>query len=373
MPDIMNTNRMDQFVSRYGGYWRDDILDFCYLTNPYFPSQKTMDVLFAELRRAVKFYPSSQRVAAGYLSKYLGVPADSLYVGNGGSECISIMNRLFTGPMLIPVPAFNEYENNRRATGGAVELFHLTEDSGFQLDVEEFVKATRDRRVSSALVISPNNPTGNVIKRDELAYLAENTRHLDLLLVDESFSNFASRGSAHAFSIRRHLPDYPHVAVLSSMSKDYGIPGLRLGYVASGNKELVARVRKFSPIWNINALAEIFLEHLPSLKTEFEHSRVRVIESTRKLYSDLGTVSYLQPCPTYSNFIFTRVLPPFDSTKLFRTLLSKHGIFINDTSNKPNLGRRYVRIASRDDHDNARLVACLKKLDSSSCARKRKR
>jgi threonine-phosphate decarboxylase len=358
----MKPTQIKKFSGRYGGYWRDNVLDFCYLTNPYFPSQKTLDRLFRELRRAIKFYPSAQSVIAGYLARYLSIPEWQLSVSNGGSESIAILNRLFTGPMLIPVPSFNEYENNRRNTGARVKTFDLTEARGFQLDVGAFVDATRRRGVRSALVITPNNPTGNVLSKAEVFHLMERTRHLEALVVDESFINFSYEKDTDTSSVLKHLTEFPHVVVLCSMSKDYGIPGLRLGYIASGNRDRIALIRRHCPIWNINVFAEIFLEQLPDLKDEFERSRLRVVGSTRKLYAAMKEIPFLEPRPTFSNFIFARVLPPFNSTTLFETLLTSHDIFINDTSNKPNVGRNYVRIASRDDRDNARLVAALRKL-----------
>jgi histidinol-phosphate/aromatic aminotransferase/cobyric acid decarboxylase-like protein len=354
---------VSRFVSRYGGYWRDDVLDFCYLTNPYFPSEETLDALLRELRGALRFYPSSQRVCAGYLGEALGVPAEWLYVGNGGSECIWLLNHLFPEPMLLPVPGFNEYENNRRALGAETRVFDVTDEDDFHLDVEAFVAATRDQGVSTAVVTSPNNPTGDVLREDELRFLLDETRHLALLVLDESFTDFVAPGEGKAGSALPVLGDHPHVAVLSSMSKDYGLPGLRLGYIASSSPELAPRLREAGPIWNLNALAEIFLERLPQLQAEYEPTRLRVLETTRALGRDLDTISFLRPRPVNSNFVFTEVLEPFDSTGLVRVLLADHGMFVNDCSNKANLGRRFVRIASRGEEDNARLVACLRELD----------
>jgi histidinol-phosphate/aromatic aminotransferase/cobyric acid decarboxylase-like protein len=358
----MNQAQIKKFSGRYGGYWRDDVLDFCYLTNPYFPSPKTLDALFNDLRRAIKFYPSTQSVIAGYLAGYLGIPHRQLFVSNGGSESITILNRLNPGCMLIPVPAFNEYENNRLNTGAHVRTFDCVEERGFQLDVDAFIAASRRPAIRSALVITPNNPTGNVLSKAEVFHLMEKTRHLDMLVVDESFINFSYEKDKDTSSVLRHLEEYPHVVVLCSMSKDYGIPGLRIGYLASGDPDRITRIRKHSPIWNINVFAEIFLEKLPQLKAEFERSRLKVISSTQKLCAALKTVPFLEPRPTFSNFIFAKVLPPFNSTSLYETLLTRHDIFINDTSNKPNVGKGFVRIASRNDADNGRLVAALRRL-----------
>jgi threonine-phosphate decarboxylase len=362
----MNPVRIKQFTSRYGGYWRDNILDFCYLTNPFFPSEKTLDSLFAEFRRALKFYPSSQPVVAGYLSEFLGIPAHQLYVSNGGCESIALLNRLCKGPMLIPVPSFNEYENNRRHTGGRVRTFGLREENGFALDVNEYVRETKKLAVRTALVVTPNNPTGTIISKADTYRLMEKTRHLDLLIIDESFINFSFLKEADTSSVLKHLGEFPHVAVLSSMSKDFGIPGLRLGYVASGNQQFIRRMRAYSPIWNINVFAEIFLERLAGLKADFERSRKKVIRCTQRLARDLSTISFLRPRPTFSNFIFAEVRAPFTSTSLTRELLAHHNIFINDTSNKAAMGSRFVRIASRDEQDNAFLVQHLKKLEPGS-------
>jgi len=362
----MNERDIKTFTGRYGGYWRDDILDFCYLTNPYFPPDAFIESLFSSLRRALKFYPSTQAVVAGFLADYLDVHPDTLFVGNGGSEGINILNRLFPGPMLIPVPAFNEYENNRIHHNLPTLHFDLTEENRFALDVERFIEETRRRSVSSAVVITPNNPTGNVLTRDEVFFLLENSRHLECLVVDESFVNFSYQEQNDSSSVLQHLDEFPHCCVLASMSKDYGIPGLRLGYVATGNRSTIKTIRQSSPIWNINALAEIFLEKLRFYKEDFEQSRLRVVQTTRELFEQLSCISFLSPFAPKSNFVFSRVDAPFTSQTLTRRLLVDYDLFINDTSNKPHVGERYVRIASRDEHDNKKLVAALGALAGES-------
>ena len=349
-----------EFTGRYGGYWRDEVLDFCYLANPYFPPRDFLRLLTRSFPRAVKFYPSTHKVVAGFLGRALGLDPDMLFVGNGGSECINVLNHNLTGSLLLPVPAFNEYENNRLNAGLKIRHFGLEEKSGFRVDPEKFIRAARS--ADAAVIISPNNPTGLALGKDELLSVCRGTRRLDRLVVDESFINFSYRDRKKDPTMLGSLGRFPHLAVLASMSKDYGVPGLRIGYIASGDREFIAKLRRNNPIWNINCLSEVFLENLPEFLGDFHRSRIDVIETTAELFKDLGRVPFLRPWPTSANFVFCEVRRPFSSTSLTELLLRKHGIYINDCSNKPGMDRRFVRIASRDRHDNARLVETLEKL-----------
>jgi histidinol-phosphate/aromatic aminotransferase/cobyric acid decarboxylase-like protein len=350
------------FTGRYGGYWRDDVLDFCYLANPYFPPREFLRLLTRTFPRAVKFYPSTHKVVARFLGRYLGLDPDTLFVGNGGSECINVLNRSLSGSLLLPVPAFNEYENNRLNAGLRVRHFVLEEKAGFRIDPEKFVRAARS--ADAAVIISPNNPTGLALDKDELVSVCRGTRRLDRLVVDESFINFSYRDRKADPTMLGSLGRFPHLAVLASMSKDYGVPGLRIGYIASADREFIAKLRRNNPIWNINCLSEIFLERLPEFRAEFDRSRIAVVETTRELSDGLSRIPFLRPAPTSANFVFCEVLKPFSSTSLTRLLLGKHGIYINDCSNKPGMNRRFVRIASRDRRDNAVLLKTLRHLGS---------
>lgn len=349
---------MRSVASLYGGFWSHDVRDFCYMTNPYFPPQGFLEALGLRLRELVKAYPSTNWYLSALLAEPLALTHEQLVVSNGASELIAALTERFVDHLAVPVPTFDEFINRAKTAGKLVSPYPLDED--FHLDVEGFVRHVREAGADTAVIIQPNNPTGTLVPRDELLYLLDELRHLRLVVLDESFLDFATGPEAR--SLLDELEAFPNLLVMKSLSKVCGIPGLRLGYAACANREVIGELRRRLPIWSINSLAQYFIEGLPAYAAEFRESCARVREATRELVQGLRSVPCVEPYPTHGNFVLCRLGGDLTGPELAHHLFDRFRILVNDCSRKAGLDERAVRFASRTLEENLELVGALREV-----------
>ena len=358
----MVQNDVRYVSSMYGGYWDLKIKDFCYLTNPYFPPDRFMESLSSRLVELVKAYPSTNWYISSLMAESMGLTDKELVIANGASELISVISSRFVDNLAVPIPTFDEYVNRARGQGKQVSLYQL--EGGFELDVEGFVRHVKESKANSALVITPNNPTGKVLSRSSIRYLLESLTELDLVLIDESFLDFSDCDPDP--SAMGMIHEFPNLIIIKSMSKVYGIPGLRLGYAVTGDPAKASQMRKDIPIWSINSLAQYFLSEVHKYSDEYAESCNAVKRATSLLAKGLDGVPFLDPYPTQANFVMCRVLNGFTSTELTTRLFEEFRMFINDCGRKMGLDNQYVRIASCSAEDNAELIDALQKIADSA-------
>ncbi len=342
----------------HGGYWRYDFTDFCYLYNLYFPTPRIFNELTYALPKLVSNYPSGLAFMKRLLSRWIGVPPEHLVVGNGASEIIKIMNRRLVKRMTIPVPSFNEYENT--LAPDAVHFYPLAE-TGFAIDPGRLVDEVRRSGSNAVLLINPNNPTSMYLPKAIVTGLLDKLRDLDLIVLDESFIDFVD--AEPAASLQDVYPRYPNLVILKSISKVYGVPGLRLGYVLTGNSALAEGLSRELPIWNINSMAEYFLEIFIKYQSDFEASCRRVMADREDFLKELKGVPYLEFYPPQANYVFARITDGRSSADLKNELFSRHDLLIKDCGNKSGLPeKKYIRISIRRKEDNDRLIRALREL-----------
>ena len=355
-------NHQARYVSSlYGGFWNFGIQDFSYLVNPYFPPSAFLTSLGSRLDELVRSYPSTNWYISSLVSKTLELTHEEVVIGNGASELISAITSRYVNNLAVAVPTFDEYINRAVAQGKKVSSYQMGED--FTLDVDGFLQHVRDSNANSALIINPNNPTGNLVSQDSVLHILDSLRRLDLVIVDESFIDFACEGPLP--SVMKRIHDYPNLVILKSLSKVYGIAGLRLGYAASSNREMVATLRSDVPIWSINSLAQYFLEQVGNYQQQFVDSCAEVRRATQVLYNELRAVPYLQPYPSQGNFVLCKVVYDFTAEQLTTRLFDEFKMLINNCSRKKGLDGNFVRIASRTKEENIQLVEALRSLSDT--------
>ena len=344
--------------SLFGGFWQFEVKDFSYLVNPYFPPPAFMQSVGTRLEELIRSYPSTNWYISSLASADVNLSHQELVIGNGASELISAIISRYVKNIAIPIPSFDEYINRAYIQNKEVSLYQM--DEQYQLNIEEFIHYVSNSGANSALIINPNNPTGVVIPRDDICSLLESLEALDLVIVDESFIDFVEIES-HP-SIMDRINDFPNLVIVKSLSKSYGIPGLRLGYALSSNKEIISNLRNDVPIWSINSLAQFFLEQMGSYRKEFLQSCVDVQIATKSLYRGLASIPYLHAYPSEGNFVLCKTLSGWTASDLTDRLFSEFRMLINDCSKKKGLDSSFVRIASRTLEENAELVEALKVL-----------
>lgn len=347
-----------EFISKqHGGYYRHDFIDHAYLYNLYFPPEAVFTNFKDQIHDLVLNYPVAQDALAGLVGKIIGQPAERIVVGNGAAELIKIVSGHISGKLIVPVPSFNEYAN--AAPSGQVVEFPL-EFPSFQLNVDKFAAEAMRVKADVAVVVTPNNPTSLLIPKPDLIRLAKKLEtHNCILIIDESFLDFAN--NPEQVSLEQEIENYPNVAIFKSMSKAYGICGLRLGYMLTANAEFAEAVRKGVHIWNINGFAEEFLRILPDYKEEFIESCKQVRANRDSLYEKLCAIEGMTVFKPDANYIFCR-LPDYvqSAPEITKKLFIEHNMYIKDCVGKTQPDSdRYIRIASRTEAENCKLVAAL--------------
>jgi histidinol-phosphate/aromatic aminotransferase/cobyric acid decarboxylase-like protein/GTP:adenosylcobinamide-phosphate guanylyltransferase len=354
--------KIKQISNLYGGYWRYDFLDFCFLFNLYFPPEHFYSKLSNELPQLIGNYSSIQSKISRLLSRWYyddGFNENNIIVGNGASEFIRILNRHLIKKITIPVPTFNEYEDMNKKR---INYYVLNEREGFSLDADEFIKSVNDSDSNFAVVINPNNPTSALTERQEIVKILKNLKHLDGIIVDESFIDFT--GDREGYSVQPLVNKYSNLIVLRSLSKEFGVPGLRIGYLVSSNKNIKKKIKKHLPIWNINSVAERFIELFPKYAEEYRQSIGRIIAERDSFYKKLKDIKMLKVFRPYANFIFCKILnDDINSEVLCRRLFTDYNIFIKDCSNKTSLNDKFIRIAVRTKQDNNTLIEALREIE----------
>jgi threonine-phosphate decarboxylase len=342
------------------------VVDFCYLSNKFFPTPEILELLKAQLPHVIKTYPSMQSRQVELVSKLSGVDEKYLAVGNGGSELILILGRGFGKRWLMPAPSYMEYENVFLDFGKEVLYFPLEEERDFYMDVPRLIKTAKDARADGLLIVNPNTPTGQKTNLDDLLRILDELKHMEIIIVDESFIEFTDTDRAKFPSVLPHLDKYANLVVLKSLGKDYGAPGLRCGFAASGNSQRVASLRRQLPIWNVSPLAEFYIELLGKHRAEYEQARVRCIRATQQLARDLAAIGNIKVFPTYSDFILFKLTNQLTSTFLRDELLTRHRLYVRDCKRKMGLTDKFIRVGTHTEDNNARLVSAIREIFAAS-------
>ena len=348
-------------ASRYGGYWRyPQMLDFCYLVNPYFPPQRMIDEIKASFETLMREYPSGMRVNSLLASKNFGVKQEYIVVGNGAAELIKAYMENWTGRLGNILPTFEEYPN-RLSKENLIQFIPETE--GFTYSASDIKEFFANKSIDTLLLINPDNPSGNYIPFSDLLELIGWTKERGInFIVDESFVDFAQVEGQCSLLNDGILSANPHLVVVKSISKSYGVPGLRLGVLASGNTEMIARLKKEVAIWNINSFGEFYMQIFEKYHKDYDKACAQFREEREIFFNELSQIPFLKVYPSQANYFLCKVRDTFSSHDLALELL-KHNILIKDCGTKKAFnGDSFIRLAVRDRKDNAYLVKTLRSL-----------
>jgi len=345
--------------SRYGGYWRyPQMLDFCYLVNPFFPPQRMIDEIKASFETLMREYPSGMRVNSLLAAKNFGVKQDYILVGNGAAELIKALMENWTGKLGNVLPTFEEYPNRRDAQS-LVQF--VPKKDGFKYTADELMDFFYHKDIDTLLLINPDNPSGNYIPFADLLRLIKWTKEKGVrFVVDESFVDFAKVDGQFSLFDNKVLAKNPHLVVVKSISKSYGVPGFRLGVLASGDTGLVAKMKKKVAIWNINSFGEFYMQIYEKYHKDYLHACEQFRTERELFLAELRDVPFLEVYDSQANYFLCKIKEGYTSHELALQML-KRNILIKDCGTKKAFdGGNYVRLAVRNRNDNHYLVEILK-------------
>lgn len=348
--------RVRLLQGRYGGYWRyPKLLDFCYLVNPFFPPQKMMDELRANFDTLLTEYPSGMHVNSLLAAKNFNVHEENIIVGNGAAELIKSLMSYLSGQVGFIRPTFEEY-SHRYSENEAVDF--IPDNRDYSYDVDDIIRFFSDKEIQNLIVINPDNPSGNYISKSELLRLIEWAGQNKIkLIIDESFVDFADEENSSLIE-QELLSANQHLYVMKSISKSYGVPGLRLGVLASGDIKTIASMKKDVAIWNINSFAEFYMQIEEKYKKDYQAGLVLLRNERSRFQEELKKVKGIRVIPSQANFVMVEIQEGTSPKELLKRLLIKHNLLIKELTTKTN-GRNYLRLAVRNSKENDILVAAM--------------
>ena len=353
---------LKQFYSCYGGYWRfPDMLDYCYLVNPYFNRSgiiKEMQEFFPVL---VREYPSGMSINSQLASGCWGIKPEYIIPGNGAAELIKSLMENLEGKVGVVRPTFEEYPN--RLPDERVITF-VPQNETFRYSADNLIRFFGKNRVENLLLINPDNPSGNFVPVEGIHKVAQWCEDNGILFIlDESFVDFSVGYEQNTFLHDEILEKYPHMCVMKSISKSYGVPGLRLGIMCSANEALISKIKKQVSIWNINSFAEFFMQIYPKYREDYKLACDQFIQAREDFEEELKKIPYIKVMPSQANYFFLEVLTPYKPKELCAILLKKYNILASACLAKKGIEpNRYMRIAVRNHGDNAKFIQALKEL-----------
>ena len=355
------SEKLEKISKRFGGYWRyPKLLDFCYLVNPFFPNQKLIDEMKSNFEILLREYPSGMDINSLVAAKDFGLHKDQIIVGNGAAELIKSLMENFTGKLGLAFPTFQEYPN-RKNKDDIVPF--IVDHPNFSYTADDLMQFYADKDISVLAVINPDNPSGNYICKADVLRLSKWAEDKGIkLIIDESFVDFADAETEPSLLTQEIISTNPNLIVVKSISKSFGVPGLRLGILASNDLELIAHMKKDVAIWNINSFAEFYLQIYEKYAKNYAAAMKHFHEVRKNYIQALSSVSGLRVIPSQANYVLCEVVSGMTSRALAENLLEHEEILIKDLSTKTGFnGRNYIRLAVRDEKDNDKLVNALKK------------
>ena len=352
-----DAEKLSMIQGRYGGYWRyPELIDFCYLVNPYYPPQRLLDEMKASFEKLVTQYPSGMRVNALLAAKTFGVNQSHIVVGNGAAELIKSLMEGFSGKVGFVRPTFEEYPNRYDPQKSVT---YVPENDDFRYSTDNLVSFFSGVGLEALVLINPDNPSGNYIPKVDVERLlvwaeSEGIR----LIYDESFADFADEPK-NTFVDDELLERYPHSVVVKSISKSFGVPGLRLGIMLSADEELITRTKKDVGIWNINSFGEFYLQIAEKYKGDYAKALDHFRASRSAFIEKLKQIDCVRVLPSQANYLMVELMGA-SATEVTQRLLCERQLLVKDLSSKIDRnGRQFLRLAVRDDGDNDQLVEAL--------------
>ena len=352
---------LNNMARSFGGYWRyPSMLDYCYLVNPYFPPKTLIEEMKANFESLLESYPSGDKQQSLLAGKIFGIKPEYVAVGNGAAELIAGYADFINGKVVVPYPTFNEYPERF----GADRTIWLKTDENFSYTLDDILSCVEKNDAKSVLLINPENPSGHFFSKNEVFTLLDKLKEKNVnLIFDESFIDFAEKKIRYTLINDDILEKYPNLIVIKSISKSYGVPGIRLGILANSNKDFVYKITRRTSIWNINSYGENFLQIFDKYKKFYSVGCDKIAEERNRFTNLLKELSWLEVYPSQANYVLCKLKDKITSENLAIMLLDKYNIFIKDLSSKKGFENgQFIRLAVRNTEDNDKLIAALKEI-----------
>ncbi len=351
--------KVRKYLQRYGGYWRYPAMrDFCYLVNPYFPNERFMNEMKSNFDVLVREYPSGMAVNSLLAGHFFGVRTENICVGNGTAELIKSLMENISGNIGMVYPTFEEYPHRKKD----VEVIpYYVVDKDFDYSVDDIMSYYEGKDISAIVLVNPDNPSGHFISKKDILRLEDWCRSKGRkLIVDESFIDFVEDDEWHTLLDMEVLLNHPSLIVLKSISKSFGVAGLRLGVIATADTDLIAFMKKDVAIWNINSFAEYYLQIIEKYRDDYYEAMEKFKEVRKRYLDKLSKIKGFKVYPSQANYVMCHIENSVTSTELADILLNRYNVLIKNLASKEGLNKgNYVRLSVKSDEENDYIVNAL--------------
>ena len=353
MKDLGHGANVDNMAKKFGKN-ENDIIDFSSNVNPHIISDLGKYVLEG-LEKSRSYPDINYTNLRNNISDYIKVDSELIIPGNGATEIIYLLMKSIKRRLAILNPTFSEYGRGAKLNNLEIIDFHLKEENNFSIDLDEIQKNMD--KFDSLFICNPNNPNGKVKDLNELLDLMiENDK---LLIVDETFMEFV--GEEEKYSLINKIKQTPNLFILKAVTKFFGLPGLRLGYGVTSNKQIIKNIYEYKEPWTINSFAENLSNYLFKDKEYINGSKDYYINERKFMLEELRKISRLKVYDTDTNFVLIK-LDDDEANSLKLELFEKYNILIRDASNFIGLDKSYIRVAIKSHNDNKVLIESLRKI-----------
>lgn len=346
-------------IFEFAARWRcriEEVTDFSASINPLGPSPLALRAIQDHLSALVHYPDRACRPLREALARRYDLDVDRILIGNGSTELIHLIpGALQLRRLLIPVPAFSEYEVAARRAGCRIDFFHLEEENQFQLVPAALIEALAPE-AEALFLCNPNNPTARLLPKGDVLRIVQAAGERGVrVILDEAFIDYAEEAS-----LIGETKHYPNLIVLRSFTKFYGLPALRVGYLVA-DPALRAALVQFQVPWSVNHLAQAAAE--ASLDDAgYVRKSLAVAEEERRFLSEsLSELEGVAIFPSEANYILLKLSDRFDLKALDAALVQEK-ILVRNCRSFRGLGPRHLRIAVRSRRENAKLIRLLKPL-----------
>lgn len=355
-----DSNKISSYYNRYGGYWRfNNINDFCYLVNPYFPTISMINELQNSFQILLTSYPSSINIINQLSATMFNINQNYITTGNGAAELIRVLllvDKQLTGVIM---PSFEEYYNSMESSN--IKIYEV-ENNNFSYNANDIITFIINNNLKRIIIIAPDNPSGYLIPYDEIINILEYTCNKGIeVIFDESFMDFANKPHKYTLINQAIIQKYNNLFIIKSISKSYGIPGLRLGVIISSNITIINKIKTNIPIWNINSFAEYFLQIIDKYRNDFILSCNKLIKNRKLFIKQLMKINNIIVYPTEANFILCKIdIKNFNMEDFLNKMIDNNFLIKNCTNKKGLNNGYYIRIAVKTTKENNMLLKTMK-------------
>lgn len=332
-------------------------VDACFLCNPY-----AFDLFLDYFKKRditdyIKYYPPQNKILSSILSKNIDINSEYLIIGNGAIQLIELIMREFEGKKkCIITPTFSTYYEFDEEN---IFFYKTDKEKNFEIDKKHLINFCLEKEIEVLVIVNPNNPTGTVINKKDLKSIIRELPRVSIV-VDESFIDFYDISQ----SVEKEVYNNKNLIVIRSLSKDFGIAGLRLGYAVCDPKMSDRLFSKYGLCWNINGLAQIFLESmgLEDFQKKYKEARMKYLNDREKFYFLLEGLENLKVYKSFANFFIIDCGKHID--EVFSYLLFEKKIYTRILNDKLHLEDTFLRVACGTDEDNMKVFQALKEFDN---------